>query len=213
LLSQIHTGDDVLYLNSQRTSFWDTFFIYGTQLAEEKVYLLIIFSMLFLRVRDSVLFTVLGGIVMLISVIAKAYFLHDRPYVYFSIHGLMTQIHPVEGVKLLVGKTSFPSGHTTGAFALFGLLAFLLSKRINLGWLFFGLALIVAFSRMYLIQHFFKDVYAGSILGLAIAILFYQLQLLLPDDKSRWWNRSILELRSRSDKIVLQEAPVKKIKQ
>ena len=205
LLSQIQTGDVVLYLNTQRSPFWDTFFVYGTQLGEEKVYILIIISMLFLRVRDSALIALLGGIVMLSSALAKAYFLHDRPYVYLTINGLMAQVKPVEGVRLLVGKTSFPSGHATGAFALFGLLCFLLSKKIKLGWLFFSLALVVAISRMYLIQHFFKDVYAGSILGVLIATLFYQLQLQLPDDKTKWWNRSILESSSSKPKLVVEK--------
>lgn len=208
LLSQIQTGDVVLYLNSQRTSFWDTFFIYGTRLAEEEFFILIILSMLFLRIRDSVLIALLGGCVMFVSLVAKSYFLHDRPFIYFSIQGIMAQINPVEGVKLLVGKTSFPSGHSTGAFALFGLLSFLLARKIKIGGVLFFLALTVAFSRMYLIQHFFKDVYAGSILGVCIAIIFYHLQLLIPDDKDKWWNRSILAISKAPSNVALKNIPV-----
>ncbi len=195
LLSQINTGDVLMWLNGRRSPFWDKYCSYGTQLSEEKAYLLMIFLLLFYRIRDAGLLLLTGLIVLITSGLAKAYFLHDRPYVYLTIEGLMTQVKPIEGIKLLVGKTSFPSGHSTGAFALFGLLTFILPRKFRLGWFFFICALTVAISRMYLIQHFFKDVYAGSILGLALAIVIYLLQLRIPDDKTRWWNRSILKLR------------------
>jgi membrane-associated phospholipid phosphatase len=61
---------------------------------------------------------------------------------------------------------SFPSGHSCGAFSMFSLLACLLPLRFRFwGALFFVLALLVGYSRMYLAQHFFEDVYAGSIVG------------------------------------------------
>lgn len=71
---------------------------------------------------------------------------------------------------------SFPSGHTCGAFSLFCLLSFLLSQRYRYaGIMFFGLALLVAYSRMYLAAHFFIDVYVGSILGVSFTMLIITL--------------------------------------
>lgn len=67
---------------------------------------------------------------------------------------------------------SFPSGHTCGAFGLFCFLALLLPYRYRVfGLLFFLLAILVAYSRMYLAAHFFIDVYVGSIIGTTFTLL------------------------------------------
>lgn len=69
---------------------------------------------------------------------------------------------------------SFPSGHTTGAFSMFCLLAMLLPKKYKpLGVLFFFLSLSVAYSRIYLAAHFLKDVYWGSIIGVSSSLLVF----------------------------------------
>ncbi|HWY36960.1 MAG TPA: phosphatase PAP2 family protein, partial [Bacteroidia bacterium] len=65
---------------------------------------------------------------------------------------------------------SFPSGHATAAFALFFCLAFFAGKSSSKA-LYFLLALTVAFSRVYLSQHFFEDITAGSF----IAVFFSSL--------------------------------------
>ncbi len=67
---------------------------------------------------------------------------------------------------------SFPSGHTCGAFAFFTFLAILLPARYRVwGLLLFVLAILVAYSRIYLAVHFLRDVYAGSILGAGFTLL------------------------------------------
>lgn len=98
----------------------------------------------------------------------KSIFNHPRPLNYFNeaawIHILPQWDH--------VYHRSFPSGHTTGAFALFSFLAFLLPKRYqSIGLLLFMAALMVAYSRVYLAVHFFDDVWVGSILGTVFSIL------------------------------------------
>jgi len=71
-------------------------------------------------------------------------------------------------------NNSFPSGHSTGAFSLFCFLSLLLHQRYKkFGLLFFLLALLVAYSRIYLAAHFFADVYAGSILGAITTLLLF----------------------------------------
>ncbi len=75
-------------------------------------------------------------------------------------------IHLADGWRRLEGHHSFPSGHTGGAFSLFCFLALLLPKRFApFGLLFFFMALLVGYSRMYLAAHFYADVYVGSIVG------------------------------------------------
>lgn len=84
-----------------------------------------------------------------------------RPAEYFS--GMMQHLHTVEGVELSHWN-SFPSGHTTSAFAFFALIA-LWVKSPLLKFLCLAAAVTIGFSRMYLMQHFLVDVYAGSLLG------------------------------------------------
>lgn len=69
-------------------------------------------------------------------------------------------------------ERSFPSGHTAAAFSLFTFLALILTPRYKwLGFVFFILALLVGYSRIYLAAHFFHDVYFGSLFGVLFTIL------------------------------------------
>jgi undecaprenyl-diphosphatase len=79
----------------------------------------------------------------------------------------------VEGLKRAIGRTrpdgeqrrsnsSFPSSHAANAYAL----AWVLGARWRRGIpVFFALALLIAFSRMYLNRHFLSDVVAGALIG------------------------------------------------
>jgi membrane-associated phospholipid phosphatase len=91
-----------------------------------------------------------------------------RPMTYFEDNSI---IHTVSWVAVH-GSNSFPSGHTAGAFGMFSFLAIITSNK-RLGMLFFALALAAAHSRLYLAQHFYEDVYVGSIIGTCTTILVY----------------------------------------
>jgi undecaprenyl-diphosphatase len=58
---------------------------------------------------------------------------------------------------------SFPSGHTGSSFAVFG--AFIFSKAKYKYWV-LAMAVLIAFSRMYLHVHFPSDILGGILLGL-----------------------------------------------
>ncbi len=61
------------------------------------------------------------------------------------------------------GLISFPSGHSVTVFAL----AYVLSRAYPKGSVaFYGLAILVALSRVYLARHFLSDVVAGAAVGL-----------------------------------------------
>ncbi len=88
-------------------------------------------------------------------------------------------------VKLLVGRarpelwlgpahyapgssTSFPSGHTVGAFALAGVLVFA-SRNLSLRVIAFLLAAAVGLSRVMAFRHWLSDVTASAVIGLVAA--------------------------------------------
>lgn len=72
-------------------------------------------------------------------------------------------IHTVPGVELHT-VSSFPSGHTATAFTIYLLLCLLIRQR---AWAGLGLlyALAVAYSRVYLAQHFPLDLGAGMVVA------------------------------------------------
>lgn len=84
----------------------------------------------------------------------------------------------VPEIHLLIEKPlsySFPSGHTAAAFAAAGILATMLKKyRAYV----IALALLIAFSRIYLFVHYPADIIGGIIVGLIcskIVLYFFEL--------------------------------------
>lgn len=94
------------------------------------------------------------------NVILKNLFTRPRPFV---ISGLPLLIAPPSGY-------SFPSGHTLASFA--GSQAIFLYNK-KWGLLGFLVAAIIGFSRLYLHVHFFTDVLAGALLGIAAGFVGY----------------------------------------
>ena len=88
-----------------------------------------------------------------------------RPKLYFSDH-----LFGFDFFHWEYAWTSFPSGHSATAFSV-GMLLSSLYPRWRFFW-FFG-AVIVAFSRIFLSQHYISDVIAGSFLGIVSTLLLY----------------------------------------
>lgn len=74
-------------------------------------------------------------------------------------------------------STSFPSGHTVGAFALAGVLVFA-SRSWPLRVIAFLLALAVGLSRIFAFRHWSSDVFASMTLGLVTAWVVTRVSLL-----------------------------------
>jgi len=106
----------------------------------------------------------------------------------------MPELALVEGIDLYQ-SFSFPSGHTTTAFAVLILTGFIINRRgMMLPAL--VLALLTGFSRVYISQHFLIDILAGSVLGLLSALFFYWYFRKL---KPEWLDLSVLKiLKSRN---------------
>lgn len=178
------TGVSV-WVNAQHTLYGDAFFRMATWLGDGITAGIFICLLLFIRFRWAFLL----GLAMLISTFLaqwlKHYFNHDRP----SLELSDLPLHYVEGVQLYQ-HFSFPSGHTTAAFCMYGMLA-LISKNPAAKMLFFLVALVVGISRIYLMQHFLEDVLLGAVIGSGVAMLVMLFPGQRPFLDRSGWNQSL----------------------
>ncbi len=187
------TGAGVLYFSNHRNPFLDHLFIHGTKLGEEIGYVTACLLLaLFLSYRAAAMLPLLGIFITIAANLLKGVFRHPRPKLFYKDDPLWQEIQLVAGVVVHGGANGFPSGHTMGGFALFTFLAFCARKKTWAAVLLFLLALLVGLSRVYLVQHFFKDVYFGSMVGLLAGLLFYYLQFWLIKPEWKKWDRSLL---------------------
>ena len=134
---------------------------------------LLLISLLFIpayRNRNYIFTSLIFGILIpTVIFFSKEYFNTPRPLKYYGVE----RVHTVSWLDNLF-ETSFPSGHTLGAFGFFMLLSLYLPDRYKpWSFFFFLMALACAYSRLYLGQHFFADVYAGSIVGTLLTLIVY----------------------------------------
>ncbi len=192
LVARIPMGNENLYFVSFRGSIWDDIFKSTTKLAEPIVITPIVLATLFISFRKTVSLLATIAITMITVSLAKTFFFHPRPVLYFHKLDRLAELVPVDGVPLLTGHSSFPSGHTMAAFSIFTLLALQSKHKRTIALLFLLLAAAVGFSRIYLGQHFLKDAMVGSIFGVTIALFTFILFERLAHRPR--WNRNILSL-------------------
>lgn len=164
-----------LLLNSFHTTIGDYFFKYITEVGGS-IPFIILGLLLFYNYRNFIFLGLSQGLSSLITFIIKRVMQIPRPSVIFNELGI--ELPVVDGVDLH-HSLSFPSGHTTTAFATFFVLAVIIkNKYIKLLCLI--IALLGGYSRIYLSQHFITDVLAGALIGLLSAIIispiFYEKQ-------------------------------------
>ncbi len=166
-------GDAVLFFSQHRSEWADALFVWGTRLGEPPAYVLMGLLLAFRSLRAALSLPVAGAATTVVSMVLKWSFGHDRPVAWFQKMRPEEALTFVDGVQVYAGATSFPSGHSMSAFALFTLAALWGSGRALWQICCFSLALLVGVSRIYLAQHFLQDVLVGSILGLALGVAVY----------------------------------------
>jgi membrane-associated phospholipid phosphatase len=188
---QTDKASAIFFFSEHRSAFLDWAFKAITRMGEGPVYFVVAIAALMVRVRWAILVAVTGLSVMGLSKLLKSYFEVFRPYSFFAKQNLLEKINMVAGVDLHVGTTSFPSGHAMSAFAFYSLLVFLLPAKKRYVAILFLLALLVAISRVYLVQHFWADVYAGGVMGVGVAMVVFAAQKLLLTEEDGWLDRPI----------------------
>ena len=157
-----------IIINGYHNNFGDFLFKYVTHLGDGIIFPILIIITLFMKFRWSLYFLAAALFTLLATYLTKQILFHGipRPIAFFEDS---YNLYLVEGVKIH-RSNSFPSGHTTTAFAVFSLLI-LIVKNNYLKFSFALLAIFAGFSRIYLSQHFLIDVLAGAILGIMIALI------------------------------------------
>jgi len=171
----IGKNDFFIYLNIDGGAFADFFFTYCTYLGDGIIWVPLI--LFFIFYKQKLLPLVISA--MLISTlfvqISKNYIYPDEARPTMAIVE-KASIHTVKGVEVHT-INSFPSGHTTTVFCIF-LLGCLFTSSNSFLIVGFVLALLTAYSRIYLAQHFPIDVGAGMITAvISICISLWVQQL------------------------------------
>lgn len=176
-----------LVLTSVHNNFLDSFFTLLTHLGDG--ILVVITGIIFLVIRIRYGFLVilsysLSGL--FVQLLKKTVFEDfDRPFKYFED---TTPLHFVEGLNIHV-YNSFPSGHATSAFALFFAIC-LISENKLMKFTTLVFASLVAYSRVYLSQHFLIDIWAGSVTGIAFTLFTW---IILKNSKYNFLNKSLVK--------------------
>jgi membrane-associated phospholipid phosphatase len=185
-----------LFINGNYHIAADYFFQYLTHIGDGLFYIGVIIFLAAFSFRKALI--ALGCFITssLFSQFLKKLVFSDelRPKAFFEKSNV--SLHTIEGLTIH-SFNSFPSGHATTAFSVFCLLS-ILFKNKQMGYLWFVLALLAAYSRIYLSQHFFGDVYAGSLIGVCTTLLiYYWLTLFFNKRDFPWQSKGLLEYIER----------------
>lgn len=150
-------------IQNLRCGFMDAIMVFFTTLGEwGAVWIVLGLALLFFKKYRRLGVTVLLGLI--IGLIT----------VNFGIKNIVARPRPCaiySEIKLLVpfpSEYSFPSGHTVSSF---GAATSVFLKNRKMGAFALALAVLIAFSRLYLFVHFPTDVLGGVVIGVAISFL------------------------------------------
>lgn len=157
------------FLNAYHTPYLDVFFQYLTHLGHGFVPALAAMFLLSVRYAWALALGASSALMgLIVQFLKRSVFEQDhRPAMFFQEGGLTT----IEGVNLMLHH-SFPSGHSATALCIFLMLAFFVKQKWAT-YMFVLLALLTAFSRVYISQHFIQDTIVGGWIGFVLAYLGY----------------------------------------
>ncbi len=181
-----------LAINGWNGTFRDEFFYFLTYAGDGLFALAVILLALFVRFRYALLLSIAYlGSALVVQLMKHLLFAETmRPVRYFQELGI--DLNLVEKVHHH-SYMSFPSGHSASAYAIFISLALLVKNKMLSVVLVF-IAATVAFSRVYLSQHFLLDTLVGGVIGFVFAWVFYCWQ---QKWSAAWLNKSLLNLKTR----------------
>lgn len=187
LWAHFHYGRFALHiaLNEFHDRFLDVLFPILTELANGWVPLVLALALLARNWRSFLMMGLSTGVSAVVVQSLKHFVFdgHDRPSMYL---GQMPGLQLVAGIDLH-HHFSFPSGHSTAAFSMCLALAVIIGRK-GPALLLALLAALLAFSRVYLSQHFTEDILAGAFVGCLTGTAMYVLLY-----RSNWGVRPALD--------------------
>ena len=161
-MSQI---DDKLFLKifkDNRRGYFKNFMKLMSRLGDGYVWAFLYFSLYMFRIKYAILYFARAAAAVFICIFVflyiKSFFSRMRPY---KKHDKIPIMYPPD-------KHSFPSGHTMVGFAIsFSVGSYSFGSAI----LFYTIASLIAFSRVYVGLHYPLDVICGIVLGSVIGML------------------------------------------
>ena len=175
MLVNYSAKEGTILANQTWTEFQDVFFTYITHLGDGIVAVLVILLILvFSNIRNGLIALFSFLFTAITTQFLKHVIFDDamRPFIQLWDEFKYGNLHLVLPEELMKKGNSFPSGHTTTAFSIFIILT-ILAKRPVLGIGFAIVAMLTSYSRVYLGQHFFEDIFLGSLIGVFGTLLIY----------------------------------------
>lgn len=129
--------------------------------------LLVFITLLFIRIKTAfvalISFGLAAGIVQLLKhTVLKSM---KRPYFFLQNDA---DFRMIENFSYHTSN-SFPSGHATSIFAICTVIAYQYKSKLSIQLILVSFAILTAYTRVYLCQHFLQDIIAGSLIGTLIA--------------------------------------------
>lgn len=162
-----HAGSFIL-LNQYHNKTLDMFFVNFTYVGDGLFSVFLAFVLFFFIKTQRLSMVLLSSYIVsgLLAQLLKRIADTPRPIAYFTLDQYNKFVDGVNNAS----AHSFPSGHTTSAFALATVLACYTKNRLlQLAYLL--LAVVVGYSRIYLGQHFLTDVFGGAVLGTFVSVI------------------------------------------
>ncbi len=182
-----------LSINAFHAPWADTFFRFATHLADGLVPVLVAILFLLMGTWRSFLMVAVScaGSALVTQFLKRLVFpgMH-RPG---KFREELVDLHWLTDLDLNM-YYSFPSGHATSAFSLSMALTVLAAKP---RWapLLALVAAVLAFSRVYLSQHFTEDIIAGAVVGMGVTMLVYHWLFRSSMSSKGWLERKAIGAR------------------
>jgi len=158
-----------LLINGNLGKTADYFFEYYTNLGDGWCWVICLLLFLLYKKKKEILLLLFGfAYTTVVTQVFKYLILPDEPRPMSAIAN-KALVHTVEGVDIHL-ISSFPSGHSTTAFTFYLFACIIFNNK----WVvYLGIipALLVGYSRVYLAQHFPRDVAGGIIAAIICSIL------------------------------------------
>ena len=153
-----------LYFNSFHSKIGDFIVPIFTNVGDGLFLLLVAFFVFLFRSKKLAIilfiaFLVSSGLVQFLKHFVFENYMRPM-YVFQHVKGF----HQIKNFHYHLSQ-SFPSGHSTSSFVLFTFVAMNLAKSWSTQILCFIAALFFAFTRVYLSQHYFEDMFVGAVIG------------------------------------------------